>query len=36
MTAAAEQLLDLGILPRTAAAARDLLIELRDRQDKES
>ncbi len=36
MTAAVEQLLELGIPPRTAAAARDLLIELRDRQAQES
>jgi 3-hydroxyisobutyrate dehydrogenase-like beta-hydroxyacid dehydrogenase len=31
MTAAAEQLLELGVPPRIAGAARDLLIELRDR-----
>ena len=36
MTAAAAQLLELGIPPRVAAAARDLLIEVRDRQGKES
>ena len=30
MTAAAEQLLELGVPPRVTAAARDLLIELRD------
>jgi 3-hydroxyisobutyrate dehydrogenase-like beta-hydroxyacid dehydrogenase len=36
MTAAARQLLEFGIPPRTAGAARDLLIELRDRQDMES
>jgi 3-hydroxyisobutyrate dehydrogenase-like beta-hydroxyacid dehydrogenase len=36
MTAAAEQLLELGIPPRTAAATRDILIELRDREDQES
>jgi 3-hydroxyisobutyrate dehydrogenase-like beta-hydroxyacid dehydrogenase len=32
MTAASEQLLDLGVPPRIATAARDLLIALRDRQ----
>ena len=32
MTAATEQLHDLGVTPRVAAAARDLLIELRDRE----
>ena len=32
MTAAAEQLTELGIPPRVATAARDLLIELRDRR----
>ena len=32
MTAASEQLLGLGVPPRIAAAARDLLIELRDRE----
>jgi 3-hydroxyisobutyrate dehydrogenase-like beta-hydroxyacid dehydrogenase len=32
MTAAAEQLGDLGVRPRITAAARDLLIELRDRE----
>ena len=32
MTAASEQLLGLGVPPRVAAAARDLLIELRDRE----
>jgi 3-hydroxyisobutyrate dehydrogenase-like beta-hydroxyacid dehydrogenase len=30
MTAACEQLIDLGVRPRIAAAARDLLIDLRD------
>ena len=35
MTAAAEQLLEFGIPPRIAAAARDLLIELRDTQSRE-
>jgi 3-hydroxyisobutyrate dehydrogenase-like beta-hydroxyacid dehydrogenase len=30
MAAASEQLIDLGVRPRIAAAARDLLIELRD------
>ncbi len=35
MTAAAEQLHELGIPPRIAAAARDLLIELRDGQGQE-
>ena len=35
MTAAAEQLHELGIPPRIAAAARDLLTELRDRQGQE-
>jgi 3-hydroxyisobutyrate dehydrogenase-like beta-hydroxyacid dehydrogenase len=30
MTAAAEQLLELGVEPRIAAAARDMLIDLRD------
>jgi 3-hydroxyisobutyrate dehydrogenase-like beta-hydroxyacid dehydrogenase len=30
MTAAAEQLAELGVTPRVAAAARDLLISLRD------
>ncbi|MGY1662875.1 DUF1932 domain-containing protein [Geodermatophilus sp. SYSU D00705] len=33
MTAAADQLTELGVPPRIAAAARDLLVELRDRQD---
>jgi 3-hydroxyisobutyrate dehydrogenase-like beta-hydroxyacid dehydrogenase len=32
MDAAAEQLCDLGVAPRVAAAARDLLVELRDSQ----
>jgi len=32
MTAASEQLTDLGVTPRIAGAARDLLIELRDRE----
>lgn len=32
MTAAAEQLAELGVTPRIAAAARDLLADLRDRQ----
>jgi 3-hydroxyisobutyrate dehydrogenase-like beta-hydroxyacid dehydrogenase len=32
MTAAAEQLAELGVEPRVAAAARDLLVDLRDRQ----
>jgi 3-hydroxyisobutyrate dehydrogenase-like beta-hydroxyacid dehydrogenase len=32
MTAAAEQLTELGVPPRVAGAARDLLIELRDAQ----
>jgi 3-hydroxyisobutyrate dehydrogenase-like beta-hydroxyacid dehydrogenase len=32
MAAAAEQLRDLGVPPRIAAAARDLLIEIRDRE----
>jgi 3-hydroxyisobutyrate dehydrogenase-like beta-hydroxyacid dehydrogenase len=36
MTAAVGQLLELGIPPRVAAAARDLLIDLRDRQAQES
>jgi len=36
MTAAVGQLLELGIPPRIAAAARDLLIDLRDRQAQES
>nr|WP_204331265.1 DUF1932 domain-containing protein [Geodermatophilus sabuli] len=31
MTAAAEQLVELGVQPRVAAAARDRLVELRDR-----
>jgi 3-hydroxyisobutyrate dehydrogenase-like beta-hydroxyacid dehydrogenase len=35
MTAAAGQLAELGIPPRIAAAARDLLIDLRDRQGQE-
>ena len=35
MSAAAEQLAELGIPPRIAAAARDLLIELRDGQGQE-
>ena len=35
MTAAAEQLTELGIPPRVAAAARDLLIDLRDGQGQE-
>lgn len=35
MSAAAEQLAELGIPPRIAAAARDLLIELRDSQSQE-
>jgi 3-hydroxyisobutyrate dehydrogenase-like beta-hydroxyacid dehydrogenase len=35
MGAAAEQLAELGIPPRIAAAARDLLIELRDSQSQE-
>ncbi|SDM11716.1 3-hydroxyisobutyrate dehydrogenase [Geodermatophilus siccatus] len=33
MTAAADQLADLGVAPRVAAAARDLLADLRDRED---
>ncbi|MGY1594067.1 DUF1932 domain-containing protein [Geodermatophilus sp. SYSU D00708] len=33
MTAATDQLTELGVPPRIAAAARDLLGELRDRQD---
>jgi len=33
MTAATDQLTELGVPPRIAAAARDLLVELRDRQD---
>jgi 3-hydroxyisobutyrate dehydrogenase-like beta-hydroxyacid dehydrogenase len=33
MTAAAEQLVDLGVAPRITAAARDLLADLRDRED---
>jgi 3-hydroxyisobutyrate dehydrogenase-like beta-hydroxyacid dehydrogenase len=33
MTAATDQLAELGVPPRIAAAARDLLVELRDRQD---
>jgi 3-hydroxyisobutyrate dehydrogenase-like beta-hydroxyacid dehydrogenase len=33
MTAAAEQLTELGVPPRIAAAARDLLTELRDAQE---
>jgi 3-hydroxyisobutyrate dehydrogenase-like beta-hydroxyacid dehydrogenase len=33
MTAAAEQLVDLGVAPRVAAATRDLLVDLRDRED---
>jgi hypothetical protein len=32
MTAASEQLRDLGVEPRIAGAARDLLIELRDQE----
>jgi 3-hydroxyisobutyrate dehydrogenase-like beta-hydroxyacid dehydrogenase len=32
MTAAAEQLTELGVPPRIAGAARDLLVELRDAQ----
>lgn len=32
MSAATEQLRDLGVAPRIAAAARDLLIDLRDRE----
>jgi 3-hydroxyisobutyrate dehydrogenase-like beta-hydroxyacid dehydrogenase len=36
MTAAADQLAELGVPPRVAAAARDLLIELRDQQAQES
>jgi 3-hydroxyisobutyrate dehydrogenase-like beta-hydroxyacid dehydrogenase len=32
MTAATDQLTELGVPPRIAAAARDLLVELRDRQ----
>jgi len=35
MTAAAEQLTELGVAPRISAAARDLLVELRDAQDEE-
>lgn len=34
MTAAAEQLVDLGVPPRITAATRDLLIDLRDREDR--
>jgi len=33
MTAAAEQLVDLGVAPRVTAATRDLLADLRDRED---
>ena len=33
MTAATDQLTELGVPPRIAAAAHDLLVELRDRQD---
>lgn len=33
MTAAAEQLAELGVAPRIAGAARDLLVELRDRAE---
>ncbi|UQU62434.1 DUF1932 domain-containing protein [Couchioplanes caeruleus] len=33
MTAATEQLTELGVTPRIAAAARDLLAELRDREN---
>jgi 3-hydroxyisobutyrate dehydrogenase-like beta-hydroxyacid dehydrogenase len=33
MTAATDQLTELGVPPRIAAAARDLLVELTDRQD---
>jgi 3-hydroxyisobutyrate dehydrogenase-like beta-hydroxyacid dehydrogenase len=33
MAAAAEQLAELGVTPRIAAAARDLLADLRDRQE---
>jgi 3-hydroxyisobutyrate dehydrogenase-like beta-hydroxyacid dehydrogenase len=33
MTAAAEQLVDLGVAPRIAAATRDLLADLRNRED---
>jgi 3-hydroxyisobutyrate dehydrogenase-like beta-hydroxyacid dehydrogenase len=36
MTAATEQLFELGVPPRITAAARDLLIELRDRPSQES
>jgi 3-hydroxyisobutyrate dehydrogenase-like beta-hydroxyacid dehydrogenase len=36
MAAATEQLGELGVQPRIAAAARDLLAELRDRQQEES
>jgi hypothetical protein len=32
MTAASEQLAELGVRPLIAAAARDLLIDLRDRE----
>jgi 3-hydroxyisobutyrate dehydrogenase-like beta-hydroxyacid dehydrogenase len=32
MTAAAEQLADLGVIPHVAGAARDLLVQLRDEQ----
>jgi hypothetical protein len=32
MAAAAEQLEDLGVAPRVAGAARDLLVQLRDAQ----
>jgi hypothetical protein len=32
MTAAAEQLVDLGVVPRVAAATRDLLADLRNRE----
>jgi 3-hydroxyisobutyrate dehydrogenase-like beta-hydroxyacid dehydrogenase len=35
MAAATEQLGELGVQPRIAAAARDLLAELRDRQQEE-
>jgi 3-hydroxyisobutyrate dehydrogenase-like beta-hydroxyacid dehydrogenase len=36
MAAATEQLTELGVQPRIAAAARDLLTELRDRQQEEA
>jgi hypothetical protein len=32
MAAATEQLTELGVTPRISAAARDLLVELRDAQ----